>query len=341
MTLSRNVYTTEAVKFNKDRSVWKTFVEDTPDHLMKCLEQDLKFGKLSRVVKTDQDFQNLKQEIFKDYYTLKNMFVALSAVSNYPVISWNDYSLFINRSDLLDKKLNLAEVDRALISTNYTLNKYKNSAERELHRYEFIEIIARISIVKFLQTKQAESLAAAYAMIKELIIPKNAVALGMTFREEHMYNLKCDEFFRKNEPVFKRIMENFFTPNKRFLTSEDALKIVHDAKITGISDNKILVIYAESLMSRIDTLSDLSVMQQMRYVELICFVPRLAHEVYQEGKNVDAPLHLKIDMLTNQIFEAYNEQKLFSFKDEGLEDSSSSGEGEDDDSGSASDLPPM
>jgi len=39
---------------------------------MKCLEQDLAWGKISRVAK--DDMAALKAAIFKDYLTLKNIF---------------------------------------------------------------------------------------------------------------------------------------------------------------------------------------------------------------------------------------------------------------------------
>lgn len=65
VTLGRNVYTTEAAVFDKDKSVWKTYIEDTPDHLLKCLEQDLKWGKLFRVAK--DDYAGLKKAILGDY----------------------------------------------------------------------------------------------------------------------------------------------------------------------------------------------------------------------------------------------------------------------------------
>jgi len=160
VTLGRNVYTTEALKFNKDRSVWKTFTEDTPEHLMACLEKDLSYGKIVRVAKDDYD--RLKKTIFKDYLVLKNIFMHLASMSSYPIIGWNDYSLFVTRSKLPDAKLIVAEIDRALISTNFAMNPYKNSAEKELHRYEFIEIIVRLSIVKYLQPKIAKDIVDSY-----------------------------------------------------------------------------------------------------------------------------------------------------------------------------------
>lgn len=171
VTLQRSVYTTEALKFDKSKSIWKNYQEDEPDHLKKCLDQDLQYGKLFRVAK--EDYGLLQKTLFGDYLVLKNIFMYLAAKSSYPVIGWNDYSLFVNRSKLPDKKLIVAEIDRALISTNYTVNKYKNSAEKELHRYEFVEIIVRLSIVKYVQNKTAANMVEAYKMIREEIIPRN------------------------------------------------------------------------------------------------------------------------------------------------------------------------
>lgn len=120
----------------------------------------MEYGKLFRVAK--EEYGALRRAILADYLALKDVFTCLASLSSYPVISWNDYSLFVNRSQLPDKRLIIAEIDRALISTNYTINKYKNSAEKELHRYEFIEIIVRLSIVKYLQPKLARNLVESY-----------------------------------------------------------------------------------------------------------------------------------------------------------------------------------
>jgi len=209
----------------------------------------------------------------------------LAAKSSYPIIGWNDYSLFVNRSKLPDKKLIVAEIDRALISTNYTVNKYKNSAEKELHRYEFIEIIVRLSLVKYLQAKTAKDIVQSYQMIREEIFPRNGSVMGMDFRVKYMYNLKCDEIFRKNEAPLKAVFETFHTPAKKFLTCDDCLTMI---KKTGIKldlgESKLMILYCESLQTRIDTLSKLEVMQEMRYIEFVCFIARLSHEIYAGTK---------------------------------------------------------
>lgn len=69
----------------------------------------------------------------------------IAANSNYPTITLNDYTVFVNKSNIMDKNVNLAAVDRMFIATNTSKNGFKVSAERELHRYEFLEVIVRLS----------------------------------------------------------------------------------------------------------------------------------------------------------------------------------------------------
>jgi hypothetical protein len=121
--------------------------------------------------------------------------------SSYPTIGLNDFTSFTGRSKFQDKNVNLACLDRQFIATNVpgADNKYKNGAERELHRYEFVEVIVRLAKDKYKEPKIVGTLAeAADKIFTEDVIPKNKAVDGFNFREEHMYNLKCDEIFRKN-----------------------------------------------------------------------------------------------------------------------------------------------
>ena len=91
--------------------------------------------------------------LLSHYLSIKNMFLLMAANSNYPCIGLNDYTLFIQRCNIYDKNLTLASVDINLAATNVSLNDYKNSSERELHRYEFMEVIVRLASTKFKEPK--------------------------------------------------------------------------------------------------------------------------------------------------------------------------------------------
>ena len=47
------------------------------------------------------------------------------------------------------KIIDLATLDRAFIATNVNEHKVVNSAERTLHRYEFIELLIRLALIKY------------------------------------------------------------------------------------------------------------------------------------------------------------------------------------------------
>mmetsp|Transcript_25236 Transcript_25236/g.39053 ORF Transcript_25236/g.39053 Transcript_25236/m.39053 type:complete len:270 (-) Transcript_25236:87-896(-) len=242
----------------------------------------------------------------------------------------NDFTSFVHRSELFDKVINLATMDRTLIATNVSVNKYKNSSERELHRYEFVEIIVRLAQKKFKEPGICENLhSATEKMLIEYIIPKNAAVDGLNFREEHMYNLRVDEIFKKNELVIKKLYDSFLNPNKKYITLEECTKLLKKADIK-IHEYKIAPCYAESMMSKIDTLSDLSALQQMKYVEFLVFIARISHEVFKGTKKEKKGLHLKIDKLLEPLLDTVYTSRIFSFKEES-EDEEEEVEDDDDD----------
>ena len=84
-------------------------------------------------------------------------------------------------------------------------------------------------------------------------------------------------------------------------------------------------------MSRIDTLSDLSALQQMKYVEFLVFIARISHEVYKGTKQESQLLHLKIDKCLTPLLGYVQLEKQFSFKAEEEEGGDLEGSDEDGD----------
>jgi hypothetical protein len=131
-------------------------------------------------------------------------------------------------------------------------------------------------------------------ILNKNVINNNKAVDGFNFRDKYMYNLKCDEILKKNESVLKKLFESFTNPNKKYVSMEECRKLLKKADL-NVNDYRVAPCYAESMMSRIDTLSDLTVMQQMKYVEFLVFICRVAHEIYLGTKQEDLGLHLKID----------------------------------------------
>ena len=75
-----------------------------------------------------------------------------------------------------------------------------------------------------------------------------------------MYNLKCNDIFKNNDSVIRRLFETFLNPSKKYITLEECTKLLKKANL-NINDYKVSPCYTESMMSKIDTLSDLSALQ--------------------------------------------------------------------------------
>ena len=69
-------------------------------------------------------------------------------------------------------------------------------------------------------------------------------------------------------------------------------------------------------MSKIDTMSDLSSLEQMKYVEFLVFISRVSHEIYKTHAKHYWGCHLKIDRILDAILATQNMTKMWGFKDE-------------------------
>ena len=101
---------------------------------------------------------DIKRRLFEHYIKINNIFLYYIGISTYPTIGLNDFTSWANKCDLVDGKwINLAALDRILITTNVALHGLISSAERDLNRYEFLEILVRLSIAKYRDSKICDS----------------------------------------------------------------------------------------------------------------------------------------------------------------------------------------
>ena len=73
------------------------------------------------------------------------------------------------------------------------------------------------------------------------------------------------------------------------------------------------VIYAESMMTIIDTIRDLTRPNQMKYVEFIVFLCRISYEHYAKTEHTAELLYLKLDHLMPAFLAYLSLQPQFLF----------------------------
>ena len=118
--------------------------------LEKAFELDVGFSKLFRVCKSDDiELLKVKAKLWDHYPRLMNIFLFEIGRSDNPTISWNDTTSFATRTGILDKvTIDLSTFDRTFILTNVNSHGFFSSAERNLNRYEFLEILVRFANIK-------------------------------------------------------------------------------------------------------------------------------------------------------------------------------------------------
>lgn len=141
--------------------------------------------------------------LFSYYPKLISIHLFYAGISSWPTISMNDFTSWSNKCNFVDgKNINLAALDRILITTNVALHGFTSSAERDLNRYEFLEIIVRLAIQLYRESKVVESsVEAVNKLIVENILPNSRYMDGDKFRRFHLYNVKVNEILKKNENV--------------------------------------------------------------------------------------------------------------------------------------------
>ena len=83
------------------------------------------------------------------------MHIYNSANSTFPACSLNEFSNFSRKCEFKDSRLTGAIIDREFIATNFEINRneQESNPDRQLIRFEFIELLVRIANGKYLQSK--------------------------------------------------------------------------------------------------------------------------------------------------------------------------------------------
>ena len=198
----------ENSEFDKNKTVFKAWREDTDEVLRRCFETDIGYSKLHRITKRDEDeLERVQEVLWENYAKLKLIFLFYSANSTYPVISLNDFTLFCQKCKIIDaKNLKLNDLDRIFIITNVALHKHFSAQERNLSRYEFLEILVRLGQAKYKETGIVKTVSQALQMLLEENIFPNAEKVNWGgFRENLLYNYPMNEAFIRNDVNLKKV----------------------------------------------------------------------------------------------------------------------------------------
>ena len=145
---------TRTRKFEKHKSVFKDFRDDTPELIEECLEHDFLLWKLEKFEKDPEERLKVIEIMKENGDILKNLFVVCACNSHFPQVGKEDFLLNIKEKfgNVIDKKFTSGMVGVSMIAALGGPVKFESKLRVEkiyMTRYEFFETIVRVAQGKY------------------------------------------------------------------------------------------------------------------------------------------------------------------------------------------------
>lgn len=83
-------------EFKKENSVFSPWKADNSKEILAGFSKDILRWKVQRFVKDEEDYLNVCKIVEQHVFYLKTMYIVLISNSNFPSITWNDFTTFVN-----------------------------------------------------------------------------------------------------------------------------------------------------------------------------------------------------------------------------------------------------
>jgi hypothetical protein len=184
----------------------------------------------------------------KKYYPLIREIYSIHAgygtIGNTFAIPLNQYTIFLNELQIIDSKFQIADADRMFIQVNAPKEVRKNKTNNPQHsliRCEFMEIIIRIAVCKFYDTKQVKSEAEALdKLVQEHINRKYSYpkCSQYTFRRNQYWNEPVDNVLKAYKPMFMHLYHSYGGTTCKpgeptFMIASEFSRLIDDARLVN------------------------------------------------------------------------------------------------------------
>jgi hypothetical protein len=178
----------------------------------------------------------------------------------------------------------MVTIDRLFIATNVELVEQEDNPDRDLCRFEFYEILARLGAAKYKDSGQAKTWdAATRILIEQNVLPNNPNMGGQSFRDKWIWTLPIDDLFRVNLENLQKLHSLYSTDRKVRLDVDGCLEMMESVQI---GESEMRIAYSFSKMTIVDEMDQKNRYGNMNITELIDFICRCAYLKYKDMPDV-------------------------------------------------------
>ena len=189
-----------------------------------ALKHDVKYWKVPRFIKDPEEVENLQLVVEKYYDLLKAEHIWLASSSNFPCVTLNAFTSYSKRAKFQDKNVNQGMLDTLFIAVNVDLEGPDEGGadNREMIRYEFIELLIRVAKAKYFKPMICPNMAESLEMlIQRNIMPINVMDQWQGFRNDLMYKIECNDVLEANIEQLKLIFNIYTRGYLKFITFDN------------------------------------------------------------------------------------------------------------------------
>lgn len=278
--------------FDKHKSVFRFFLEDTETIIKASFDADLKHVKVNRIIREYAEADQTILLLSKNYLKIKGIFNQLIIGPSYPCIDFQGLFDFAYTCKILDETFppdklnNILQIVRGELADSISTIKLK--------RFDFIEVLIRLALAKFsfLEVSADVKVKQFLDLIYLYFSPSNSYR----FRKEKMYNLEVNEILEKNIMNLQSLLNRFKDENGRWISVNGAEMMVKSAK-WNVDEENILRIFANSKMSVIDEENSETYYDKLQFVEMLEFLCRVVDKIVCEEVVLEQKLLMKLPEL--------------------------------------------
>lgn len=255
----------ERIKWSLKHSIFKDYFVDNEKLLNDCFEFDWKFSRISNFVRSQDEQDSLKKVLRDNYALIKCTYKILSANSASDVFSIGSNILndFLNQCRVYDSLYAASDFGVNLNSTLVQKEKGQiYNPGNSLVRYEFLEILLRISMDRYIRNKICSTYnQAMQKLLTDHLIPVMSTYRTEMWRNEEYYTEEVDLVLKANKEIFVSIYKKYSgkqtLPGKKpFMSLEEFRQVCLDFGLVGenFATREIDLCFSQSMMTQIDEL---------------------------------------------------------------------------------------
>ena len=289
----------ESPPWDFSNSVFRGYISDMPILLNDCYLEDMESSKIREL--TDKEYEYILQYLKQFYPSIKETYKYLASKAWLDWDTWLEILIeFTSQNNIINQKdLKAYDIENIIKTFRY----WNSTTDIYFARYQFLELIVRISIMKYYRNRKATKISQAVKLFFKHHSSAFDTNSSQDFRVEKLYTQMIDKILYKHQNVLIKLYYYFANDNN--LTLDGFYKLIQP--IT----KEYAIIQCSFILSKETSATYSYYDNSLKYVEFLEALVRVI-DTYKQNTNQ----HAKLDLFLDEIIEVRLEPLLNSINNE-------------------------